>query len=153
MTQDIDALAIVPEANWVKVIESAAQHGIVPRIEAALEFAHRSRVLLLRHGASAIDIDLVFGALPFEYAAVERSEAHDIGGLRVRLPRVEDLLVMKAIARRPKDMEDIRGLLDAHPRIDLSAARGWIKEFSTAMSMSDMLHDFDRLVAQRTPEP
>ena len=150
LTQDIDALAIVPEADWARVIESASRYGIVPRIDGALEFAHRSRVLLLRHGASGIDVDVTFGGLPFEEAAVANSRDHDIGGLRVRLPRVEDLLVMKAIARRPKDLEDIRGLLAAHPQADVSEARRWIREFSTAMSMSDMLDEFDKLVAQRS---
>jgi hypothetical protein len=36
--------------------------------------------------------------------SISRVEAAAIGGLRVRLPRVEDLLIMKAIARRPKDL-------------------------------------------------
>jgi hypothetical protein len=121
-------------------------------LEGALEFAHRSRVLLLRHTGSGIDVDVIFGGLPFERAAVEKSAAHHIGSLQVRLPRVEDLLVMKAIARRPKDVEDIRGLLAAHPQANVAEARRWIKEFSIAMSMSDMLEEFDRLVAQRTPE-
>lgn len=153
LTQDIDALAILPDADWVDVVESAARYGIVPRIEGALEFAHRSRVLLLRHIRSGIDVDVTLGGLPFEQAAVEKSAVHDIGGLQLRLPRVEDLLVMKAIARRPKDIEDIRGLLAAHPRVDISEARRWVREFATAMSMSDMLDEFDRLVAQRSPEP
>ena len=52
LTQDIDALAIVPEADWAGVIESASGYGIVPRIDGALEFARRSRVLLLRHRAA-----------------------------------------------------------------------------------------------------
>jgi hypothetical protein len=152
LTQDIDALAIVPETEWANTIDSASPYGIVPRIEGALEFAHRCRVLLLRHTGSGIDVDVIFGGLPFERAAVEKSAAHHIGSLQVRLPRVEDLLVMKAIARRPKDVEDIRGLLAAHPQANVAEARRWIKEFSIAMSMSDMLEEFDRLVAQRTPE-
>lgn len=153
LTKDIDALAIVPEEGWAKVIQSASRHGIVPRIEGALEFARRSRVLLLRHTASGIDVDVTFGGLPFEEAAVAKSQEHDIGGLRVRFPRVEDLLVMKAIARRPKDIEDIRGLLAANPQVDVSEARRWVREFATAMSMSDMLEEFDRLVAQPSPGP
>ena len=153
LTQDIDALAIVPDADWADVIESAARYGIVPRIGEALEFARRSRVLLLKHLRSGIDVDITLGGLPFEQAAVEKSAVHNIGGLQLRLPRVEDLLVMKAIARRPKDIEDIRGLLAAHPRVDISEARRWVREFATAMSMSDMLEEFDRLVAQRSPEP
>jgi hypothetical protein len=35
--------------------------------------------------------------------------------LLVRLPRIEDLLIMKAVARRPKDLQVIEGLLAAHP--------------------------------------
>jgi hypothetical protein len=122
LTQDIDALAIMPDAEWANVIESAGRYGIIPRIGEALEFARRSRVLLLRHVNSGIDVDVTLGGLPFEQAAVEKSAVHNIGGLQLRLPRVEDLLVMKAIVRRPKDNEDIRGLLAAHPHVDFTVA-------------------------------
>ena len=54
---------------------------------------------------AGIDIDVKFGGLLFEQAAIDNSEIHDIGGLRVRLPRVEDLLMMKAVARHPKDLQ------------------------------------------------
>lgn len=148
LTQDVDALAILPEADWASAVATASSHGILPRIEQPLDFARRSRVLLLRHAASGINIDLTFGRLSFEQTAVHRSEFHDVGGLRVRLPRVEDLLVMKAIARRPKDLQDIEGLLAAHPDADVASVRQWVGEFATAMSMSDMLADFDTVVAR-----
>jgi Nucleotidyl transferase of unknown function (DUF2204) len=152
LTQDIDALAIMPEADWADAMAGAARFGIVPRIDDALAFARRSRVLLMRHVASGIDLDVTFGGLSFEQAAVANSEMHEVGGVRVRLPRVEDLLVMKAIARRPKDLQDIRGLLAAHPEADVALARKWVSEFSAAMSMSDMLEEFDKLIAQRKPQ-
>jgi hypothetical protein len=151
LTQDVDALVILAEDDWQKAIEAAAGFGIVPRIEAALEFARRSRVLLMRHAESGIDLDITFGGLPFEESAVENSQLHDVGGIHLKLPRVEDLLVMKAIARRPKDLEDIRGLLAAHPGADIAAARRWIREFAIATGMSDMLDEFDRLVKERRP--
>jgi hypothetical protein len=147
-TRDIDALVILPESNWQSAVESAAKFGIVPRIGEALEFARRSRVFLLRHAASGIDLDVTVGGLPFEISAVESSRPYDVGGVSVRLPRVEDLLVMKAIARRPKDLEDIRGLLAAHPEADVGAARRWIREFAIAASIPDMLEEFDRLLDQ-----
>jgi hypothetical protein len=152
LTQDVDALAILHESDWQRAIEAAVKFGIFPRIADALEFARRSRVLLMRHAQSAIDLDITFGGLPFEASAVENSQLHDVGGIHVKLPRVEDLLVMKAIARRPKDLEDIRGLLSAHPRADIAAARRWIREFSIATGMSDMLVEFDKLVEQRQPK-
>jgi hypothetical protein len=151
VTQDIDALILLPEEDWQKAIEAAGKFKIVPRIEGALEFARRSRVLLMRHVESGIDLDITFGGLHFEELAIEGSQLHDVGGIQVRLPRVEDLLVMKAIARRPKDLEDIRGLLAAHPKADTPAARRWVREFSVATGMSDMLDEFDRLLEQYRP--
>jgi hypothetical protein len=151
-TQDVDALAILPEGDWQRAIDGAAGFGIFPRISDTLEFARRSRVLLMRHAQSGIDLDITFGGLPFEESAVENSQLHDVGGIPVKLPRVEDLLVMKAIAGRPKDLEDIRGLLTANPGADIAAARRWIREFATATGMSDMLEEFDRLVEQRRPK-
>jgi hypothetical protein len=45
------ALAILPEADWANAVSTAASHGIHPRIENPLDFARRSRVLLMRHAA------------------------------------------------------------------------------------------------------
>ncbi len=106
-----------------------------------------------RHGHSGIDIDVTFGGLSFERAAIDQSIIHDISGLAVRLPRVEDLLVMKAVARRPKDLQDIDGLLAANPQADLVAVRQWVSEFATALSVSDMLDEFDKLVARSKSKP
>jgi hypothetical protein len=148
-TQDIDALVLIPENEWAAALSSAGDHGIVPRIADPLVFAHRSRMLLLRHSASSIDIDVSLGGLSFEQQAIDRNQTHETNGFRVRLPRVEDLLIMKAFAHRPKDMEDIRGLLDAHPEADLTVVRQWVREFAAALTMPDLLEDFERLVASR----
>jgi len=49
MTRDIDAIVLGDEMGWEAVIESARHFGIAPRIDDPLEFARRTRVLLLRH--------------------------------------------------------------------------------------------------------
>ena len=150
LTQDIDALAVLPEAEWGRALDSAAAYGIVARIPDPLGFARRSRVLLLRHSKAGIDVDVILSGLRFEELAVERSSIHDLAGVSIRLPAVEDLLVMKAIARRPKDLGDIEGLLTAHPDADVGAARRWVSEFSTAAGMPDILEQFDRAVVRFT---
>lgn len=152
-TQDVDALVILSEAEWESAIAIAPNHGIVPRIEDALKFARRNRVLLLRHLESGIDIDLIFGGLSFELSAVDHAHVHDIGGVQVRLPRVEDLLILKAVAHRPQDMQDIDGLLAAHPEANIEAVRRWVREFGAATAMSDLLEDFDKAVARRVISP
>ncbi len=148
-TRDIDTLAILPEHRWSDVLAEAKNHGIAARIEQPLDFARRTRVLLLRHVDSGIDIDVILGRLPYEEEAVARSEPHDFAGVQVKLPQVEDLLIMKAIAQRPQDVRDIEGLLDAHPDADVARVRGWLREFATAMTMPDILEGFERLLEQR----
>jgi hypothetical protein len=71
--------------------------------ENPLAFARRSRVLLMRHVESEIDIDVIFGGLLFEQAAIDNSKIHDIGGLRVRLLRVITFspLLLPATAATP----------------------------------------------------
>lgn len=148
-TRDIDTLAMLPDDKWAAALAAAGGYGIAPRIEKPLEFARRTRVLLLRHEKSGIDIDVILGRLPYEEAAIERSRFHDLGGVRVRLPQVEDLLIMKIIAHRPQDLRDIEGLLDVHPDANVEHVRQWLREFATAMTMPDLLEGFENLLAQR----
>lgn len=150
-TRDIDVLVILSQDKWAEALSSAERHGIAPRIEAPLEFAYRTRVLLLRHLESGVDIDLILGRLPFEEEAIARSRIHNLGGVMVTLPTVEDLLIMKAIAQRPRDLRDIEGLLDAHPEANVTAVRQWIREFSNAMTMPDLLEGLEKLLAGRKP--
>jgi hypothetical protein len=59
-----------------------------------LAFARRSRVLLLRHEPSGIDLDVSIGALPFEEEMAARARRRRVGSVWVPLPAPEDLIVM-----------------------------------------------------------
>lgn len=152
-TRDIDTLAVVPDDQWTQLVGSAQAHGILPRIEKPVDFARRTRVLLLRHTESGIDIDVILSGLPFEADAVSRATVHDLGGVRVRLPQVEDLLIMKAIAHRPQDLRDIEGLLDVFPTADVESVRRWIRDFAAAAELPDLPVEFEKLLAQRKSQP
>jgi hypothetical protein len=149
MTQDVDALAILPESEWEAATAAARNFGIVPRIDKPVDFARQSRVLLLKHTQSAIAIDVILGGLPFEQGTVERASTHRVGEISVRLPRVEDLVIMKVIAHRDKDMQDVEGLLDAHPDLNVDEIRQHVGEFAAATSMSDLIEDFERILQRR----
>jgi hypothetical protein len=112
VTRDIDALVLLDESRWEAFLAKGTGFGFVPRLADALPFAHQARVLLVRHEASGIDLDIAFGALPFEEEAVARAVWHEVGGVRIPLPLPEDLLIMKAVAHRPRDMADIEAILD-----------------------------------------
>jgi hypothetical protein len=64
---------------------------------------------------------------------VDRSSVKSFANLSVRLPTPEDLIIMKAIAHRPKDLEDIRTIADNFPNLDKKRIEQWVKAFGDAL--------------------
>lgn len=46
---------------------------------------------------------------------VERSTAVEVGPIKLRLPSPEDLIILKAVAHRPKDIADIQATIHPAP--------------------------------------
>lgn len=55
---------------------------------------------------------------------------------------------MKAVAGRPKDLQDMEALLVGNPGVDLEFVRQWVREFAAAMSMPDMLEQLERAITR-----
>lgn len=141
-TEDIDAMFLLSIKDIPQLLEAASKEGIEPRIDNAAEFARKSRVVLLKHVISNTNIDLSLGALPFEQEMVERSVVHQVDeALQLRLPTPEDLIILKAIAHRPKDMEDIRILADKYTNLDIPRIEQWVKQFADVLEMPSLWDD------------
>jgi hypothetical protein len=153
VTGDVDALVLVEESGWEAFVRAGARFGIRPRRPDAIAFARRSRVLLLRHEPSAIDVDVSLGALAFEREVVARARSRRVAGVSVPLATAEDLIVMKAIARRPRDVADIEGLRDAGRRLDRRRILRLVREFADALEMPEIARDLERILGRRTPAP
>jgi len=141
-TEDIDAMFLLSIKDIPQLLKAASEEGIEPRIENAAEFARKSRVVLLKHVISNTNIDLSLGVLPFEQEMVERSVVHQVDAtLQLRLPTPEDLIILKAIAHRPKDMEDIRILADKYQNLDVARIEKWVKQFADVLEMPSLWDD------------
>lgn len=107
-TLDIDVTVWVPEREERGFIEEVtAAHASL--VQAPGEFAARTRVLPLR--VEGFKVDLILGGLPYEESAIRRARVVDMGGFSVRVCAPEDLIVYKIISERPKDLEDVRGVI------------------------------------------
>lgn len=147
-TADLDAMFLLSTRDVPEFLELASKENIVPRIENAEAFAKKSRVLLLKHAPSNTEIDVSLGILPFEEQMVERGSTKVISGLSIRLPTPEDLIIMKAIARRPKDLEDIRTIADKYPKLDVQRIQQWVTEFGEILGAPDLWESIKPLVVK-----
>lgn len=148
-TRDVDVLALVPEDRWEEFLEGGEPFGFRPRIEDPVELARQTRMILLRHQPSLLDLDLSLGELEFEQEAVERGRKVKIGDVTVPLVSPEDLLVMKAVAHRPRDLGDIEGILEVCQGLDLDRVQRWLREFSAALDRPEILEDFQVINRRR----
>ena len=64
-----------------------------------------------------------------------------LGGLELRLPTVEDLIILKAVAHRPKDLLDIQMPVQTNPTLDLRRIESWVREFSDALESPQLWED------------
>ncbi len=147
-TRDVDCILIAPGDEWQELIDSAVPFRIRPRIDNALEFARESRMLLLRHEPSAVEIDAMLGAVTFEEELVARAERIEVAGVSVPVASADDLIVMKAIAGRPRDLADIEGLLDAQ-RIDVERVRDDVRRFAELLDEPEIVNRLDRILDAR----
>jgi hypothetical protein len=145
-TVDIDAVFLVNIEDLPGLLQAAAKQGIEPRITDPIPFARKNRVVLLRHIASGTDIDIILGILPFEFEMVERSKEISIGSIHLRLPTPEDLIILKAVAQRPKDLADIQSIAGRHPDIDIKRIQFWVEQFADALELPDLWNLISRLL-------
>lgn len=145
-TADVDAMFLLSTQDIPQFLELARAENIIPRIQNVEEFARKSRVLLLKYIPTKTEIDISLGVLLFEEEMVERSSVKSFAKLSARLPTPEDLIIMKAIAHRPKDLEDIRTVVDNNPNLDSARIEKWIKDFAEVLEMPDLWQQIEEIM-------
>jgi len=145
LTQDIDVLVRVDEASWGGFLESGSRFGFQPRLSDCLDFAKISRVLLMRHQSTGLDVDVILSGMHLEEVIIENGITVQIEGAEVRIPRTEDLIIMKSFARRQKDIADIEALVDAAEDIDWDYVSSWTRQLAAAVEAPEIQDIVDRM--------
>jgi hypothetical protein len=151
MTTDINAVVQGDAASVEAVVAALAAERIHPRIDAAVECAEENLVLLMRHGPTGVDLDVSFGWTAFEVEALGHRSPVAFGAVSVPMATPEDLVVLKAMAARPKDIEDATALLALHPAIDLRRVRARLTELAAMANAPEVLAGLDAIIRRSPP--
>ena len=148
-TADVDAVFLLSTKDIPGFLELARAENIIPRIQNAEDFARKSRVLLLKYTPTETEVDISLGIMPFEEEMVERGAVKSFANISARLPTPEDLIIMKAIAHRPKDIEDIRTIVDKYPNLDQHRIEHWVKDFAELMETPELWGQIEKILKQQ----
>ncbi len=102
-------------------------------VDSPQNFVLKTRVLPVKT-KDDIKIDIIFGALPFEYDAITRTVEISISGTHVKFCSPEDLILLKIVSKREKDLDDVKGIVKNQlKKLDLSYLEPRIEELSTIL--------------------
>jgi hypothetical protein len=145
LTRDIDITLGINSDEVGRVIELARQLGLVILPGEPEAFARRTMVLPARDPASGLLVDFIFSFSPYERQAIERAVSVKAETTEVRFAALEDLLIHKLVAGRPRDLEDVRAILVRRPHYDEQYVREWLAEFDRALARN-CLATFDNVL-------
>ena len=146
-TEDIDVTVLPGTVETPRLVARLQEAGFVLRVEGTPAFVTQTRVLPLLHTSTGWPLDLVLGGPGLEEAFLRRAVSVEVGpGVSVLMISAEDLIVTKVLAGRPKDLDDIRGILAAQGAdLNAEAVRATLTMLEEALGVSDLLPVFDRL--------
>lgn len=134
LTKDIDiTLGVgVDQLDRMKtIVDRLDLKFLTERVD---DFVKETMVLPVIDQKSGIRIDFIFSFSPYERQAIERARDIPFGRTRVKFASLEDVVIHKMIAERPRDLEDVQSILLKNPGYDSPYIEKWLSEFDSALS-------------------
>jgi predicted nucleotidyltransferase len=145
-TQDVDLSIVLDMARELELVHEITSH-FAPRISNADVFALDNRVILVR-SASGCPIDISLGLPGYEEEVISRSVSVDLSPeIRgIKVCTAEDLVVMKIVAGRPRDIDDVEGIIiRQQDALDYGYIRLKLKTFDELLETSELLERFEEI--------
>jgi hypothetical protein len=150
-TADLDVTVEEPPGGIAEFIRQLSSAGFEFAVDGdPEEFAAVARVLPFIHRRTGLPIDIVIAGPGLEEEILRRAVPIRVGRTRVPTVSLEDLLVLKLLAGRPKDLDDVGALIAEYAeRMDAHAVRERLGILEKALGQSDLLPLFERLLDRR----
>jgi hypothetical protein len=113
VTEDVDIVVDCSVNQALELAESLHSRPFVPLFPEFEQVVRHSFILPLRHRDTGITVDLAIGVSGLERQVISRATHVGIGDRQLMVATAEDLLVMKVLAGRPQDDQDVRGIVSA----------------------------------------
>jgi hypothetical protein len=92
-----------------------------------------------------IDVDLFLSESPYQEEVLRRKCLADVEGRRFWIASAEDLVLLKLVAGRPRDLIDVADMLFTQSQLDLEYMERWAGELNVKEDLHRALNQpFDR---------
>jgi hypothetical protein len=131
LTEDIDlTLAATPDRT-ADVLAACAALSLTPLPADVDRFVAETFVLPARHALTGFRVDFIFSSTEYERIAIGHAVCIEVAGEQVPFASAEDLIIHKLFAARPRDLEDVAGVVRRKGgTIDWDYLSHWAAEFA-----------------------
>ncbi|MBI5482389.1 MAG: hypothetical protein HY906_26275 [Deltaproteobacteria bacterium] len=142
-TADIDVTVDAPAVG--PLVAALRRAGFVPADVGDLDtFLAQTRVIPLRHARSGFGLDVVLAGPGLEQEMLDRVTWRRVGAVRVPFVDTNDLVVLKVLAGRPKDLEDVAALVrSGSDELDLGVVRDRLAAVEALLDDSTLLRTLE----------
>jgi hypothetical protein len=144
LTRDIDVTLGVDDSGLDPLLGLLRDTGLLAVVQDVQKFVHETNVLPVSDQATGIRIDFIFSSSEYERRAIRRAQKIEVESASVRFAAVEDLIIHKLVAGRPRDSEDVRGIISRNPALDREYLLGWLKSLGEALGR-DLRKEFNTI--------
>ncbi|HEY2412923.1 MAG TPA: nucleotidyltransferase [Pirellulaceae bacterium] len=113
VTADVDMVILADVPRSLSLLNGLATTKFKPLFDGAAEVVEKSFILPLRHRVTNVKVDLALGLSGFEQQLLQRAKRVIVAATEIVVATAEDLLLMKILAGRPQDDQDVQGLVIA----------------------------------------
>ena len=127
ITGDVDVDIIIDKENIPEFLDKATKAGFNVRKERCIIFAERMGVFQIN--LEDFHIDFIVASTGLETAAFERAKTIKLFGIKAFFPSPEDLILLKIIPGRDKDLLDVKSIVLRHKgKLDTRYLRTWAQK-------------------------
>jgi len=147
LTADVD-VTVDPGAHSVaEFVEALQREKFSPRLTDLENFVERTRVLPLVHEPSRMPCDVVLAGPGIEELFLSRVQVHVVEGVTIPVASADDVVVMKVLAGRAKDLDDVVSVIRAQgSSLNVNRARETIRQLEQALDQRDLLPLLDQIL-------
>lgn len=148
MTADIDVTVELGSRSVNALLAALSTSGFAPAFEFDEAFIAATRVVPVVH-SSGMPVDIMLAGPGLEEMFLEAAELTDIAGVDVPVISAEHLVVTKILAGRPRDLEDVEGIVVARAgTLDYKQIEQVLVMLESAIGQSDLLPRWRSIAAK-----
>lgn len=148
ITMDTDIVILLPSQETDSFLRSVSALGFKPLSTKPISFIKQWGMIPLKY-VKQYDVglwDIIIAQSPLEEAAIKRARIKKINAMRVKLVSPEDLVIHKIISDRPRDIQDLEGILSRQKgNLDTKYISQWLKKVAQLEGKPDALELFRAL--------